>query len=85
VRTVTLRPDGTLAWGRERPGAVRATETSTAVELFDANGQVLSVVSAPFARFDHLPGGFVSLPAAALRTPGLASVRALGRTLRAGQ
>jgi hypothetical protein len=85
VRTLTLRPDGTLAWGRERPGSLRASGTPTAVELLDGNGRVLSVVSAPFARFDHLPGGFVTLPAAALGTPGLASVRALGRTLRFGQ
>jgi hypothetical protein len=83
VRTVTVRPDGSLRWGRERPGSLGASGTPTAVELLDAGGRVLSVVSAPFARFDHLPGGFVTLPASALTLPGVASVRALGRTLRA--
>ncbi len=82
VRTLTVRPDGTIGWGRERPGTVRPSGTPTNVELLDAGGRLLSVVSAPFARFDHLPGGFVTLPAAALATPGLASVRALGRTVR---
>jgi hypothetical protein len=83
VRTLTVRPDGTLRWGRERPGSVRSSGTPTNVELLDAGGRVLSVVSAPFARFDHLPGGFVTLPAFAMATPGLASVRALGRGLLA--
>jgi hypothetical protein len=81
VRTLTVRPDGTLGWGRERPGRMRGSGTPTNVELLDAGGRVLSVVSAPFARFDHLPGGFVTLPVSALATPGVASVRALGRTL----
>jgi hypothetical protein len=85
VRTLTLGSDGTLRWGRERNGAVRSSASSTSVELLDAGGRVLSVVSAPFARFDHLPGGFVTLPASATATPGLASVRALGRTLRFAQ
>lgn len=86
VRTLTVRPNGTLGWGRERPGFVRSSGgTPTAVELLDGNGAVLSVVTAPFARFDHLPGGFVTLPAAALALPGLASVRALGRTLPAAR
>jgi hypothetical protein len=51
----------------------------------DAGGRVLSVVRAPFARLDHLPGGFVTLPASATATRGLASVRAFGRTLRFAQ
>lgn len=83
VRTLSVKPDGSLGWGRERPGTLRSSATATNVELLDAGGRVLSVVSAPIARFDHLPGGFVSLPASALATPGLASVRALGRTLPA--
>jgi hypothetical protein len=85
VRTLTLRPDGTLGWGRERNGTVRASASTTPVELLDAGGRVLSVVSAPFARFDHLPGGFVTLPASAMATPDVASVRALGQTLRSAQ
>jgi hypothetical protein len=85
VRTLTLRPDGTLGWGRERNGSVRSSASTTPVELLDASGRVLSIVDAPFARFDHLPGGFVTLPASAMATRGVASVRALGRTLRSAQ
>jgi hypothetical protein len=85
VRTLTLGPDGTLRWGRERNGTVRPSESTTNVELLDSRGRVISTVRAPFARFDHLPGGFVTLPASVAGTPGLATVRAHGRTLRFAQ
>jgi hypothetical protein len=32
-------------------------------------------VNAAFAGFDHLPGGFVTLPVEALKRPGVAAVR----------
>jgi hypothetical protein len=81
VRPLTVRADGSLGWGRERPGSMRGSGTPTNVELLDEDGRVLSIVSAPFARLDHLPGGFVTLPSSVLSAPGVASVRALGRTL----
>jgi hypothetical protein len=42
---------------------------------------VLDVVSVPFARFDHLPGGFLSVPSDVLARADVASVRAGGAVL----
>jgi len=81
VRTLTLRPDGSLRWGSEKTPRGGTSGTPTPVELLAADGTVLAVVTAPVARFDHLPGGFISVPADALATPGLATVRVGGRSI----
>jgi len=81
VRTLTLRPDGTLRWGSEKTPRGGTSGTPTPVELLSADGAVLGVVTAPVARFDHLPGGFITVPTSALATPGLASVRIGGRSI----
>jgi len=81
VRTLTLRPDGTLGWGSEKSPRGGTGGTPTPVELLAADGSVLAVVNAPLARFDHLPGGFISVPTSALATPGLATLRVDGRSI----
>ncbi|HTQ07919.1 MAG TPA: hypothetical protein VMI54_28900 [Polyangiaceae bacterium] len=80
-RTLAVERDGSLRWGRERSPSSAPAGEPLAVELLDRNGGVLDVVAASFARFDHLPGGFVSVPAAALERPDVASVRVNGAVL----
>jgi hypothetical protein len=81
VRTLAVRPDGTLRWGSEKPVRGSLEGSPTRVELLDSRGLVIGSVMAPFSRFDHLPGGFIGLAASALSTPGLASVRVGTKTL----
>jgi len=81
-RTVVVRPDGTLGWGRDKLARGGGTGPTRSVDLLDANGHALATLAAPFARFDHLPGGFLTLPAAALDAPDVASVRVGRGTLR---
>ncbi len=81
VRTLALGPNGQAHWGSERAPASAPDGEPTNVELLDRSGAVLGVVTAPFARFDHLTGGFLSVPSAALARPGVTSVRVGGTTL----
>jgi hypothetical protein len=82
LRTLMIAPNGSLRWGREKtPRGVVSGGTLADVELLDDKGALLSIVRAPLARFDHLPGGFVEIPASALAAPGVKSVRVGGRTL----
>jgi hypothetical protein len=80
-RTLTIRADGRLHWGSERAPPSAPDGEPLEVDLLDAKGAVLGVVNVPFARFDHLPGGFASVPSAALAAPDVASVRVNGEVL----
>lgn len=75
VRTLSVKPDGSLRWGREKNGRGAFGSDAESVDLLDASGNVIDRVNAAFAAFDHLPGGFVTLPAEALTRPGVAAVR----------
>jgi len=84
-RTLRVGVDGRLAWGREvalgdGDGDDDDDELAS-VDLLDANGRVVRSMLAPFAPFDHLPGGFLSVPLEALAEPDVARVRVGGRTL----
>jgi hypothetical protein len=79
-RTLALGPSG-LHWGRERTPATPPEGEPVDLELLDASGAVLAVTSVPFARFDHLPGGFLSVPSEALARMDVASVRVGGAVL----
>ncbi len=81
-RTLVVRPDGTLRWGRKKVTRGEPPATKRRVELLDANGRVLATIEAPFARFDHLPGGFLTLPSGVVDAPGVASLRVGAQTLR---
>jgi len=72
---------GGLHWGRERTSASAAEGELAELELLDARGALLDVLSVPFARFDHLPGGFLSVPSDVLARADVASVRAGGVVL----
>ena len=67
--------DGSLRWGREKTVRGGLGSDSESVALLDDAGQVIDRVNAAFARFDHLPGGFITLPVEALTRPGVAAVR----------
>lgn len=81
-RTLILRADGSMHWGHERHLAAAPGGAPTSVELLDASGVVVAVVSATFAPFDHVAGGFLNVPAASLEAPDVASVRVDGVVLR---
>ena len=80
-RTLVFKPDGSARWGSERTTQTPFDAAGEQVELLDANGRVLGVAPARLRPFSHLPGGFLSLPAEALATPGLAAVRSRGLTI----
>jgi hypothetical protein len=77
-RTLIVGHDGTLRWGREQAPATPPNGDPVLVELLDRAGSVLDVISAPFAPFDHLRGGFLSVPADALSRSGVESLRVAG-------
>ncbi|HEV8549963.1 MAG TPA: M66 family metalloprotease [Polyangiaceae bacterium] len=79
-RLLRLGVDGRLHWGHETYGTPPTDAPTVALDLLDASGHVLSTLTVPFAGFDHLPGGFLSVPTDALGID-VASVRVLGRTL----
>jgi hypothetical protein len=81
ARTLVLKPDGSVRWGRERTTRTPFDASAEKVELLDAAGRVLGTSSGQLRRFDHLPGGFLSLPAEALAKPGVVAVRSLGVTV----
>jgi hypothetical protein len=81
VRTLTLGPSGQAHWGSERALARAPDGEPTNVELLDRAGAVLGVVTVPFAKFDHLTGGFLSVPSEALARAGVTSVRVGATTL----
>lgn len=80
-RTLVLGAGGSLHWGHERQLAASPRGLPRNVELLDASGAVLALVTASFAPFDHVAGGFLSLPAAALQAPGVAAVRLDGAVI----
>jgi hypothetical protein len=81
VRTLRVTADGSLRWGREKIGRGAFGSDAESVELLDDAGQVLDRVNAAFAGFDHLPGGFITLPVEALTRPGVAAVRVGERSI----
>jgi hypothetical protein len=80
-RILRVGIDGRLAWGREVALGAGDDDELASVDLLDANGRVVRTVTAPFAPFDHLPGGFLSVPLDALAAPDISRVRIGGRTL----
>jgi hypothetical protein len=80
-RTLALGADGSLHWGRERAPSSPPEGEPIELELLDRTGAVLEVVPVPFARFDHLAGGFLSVPTALLASTDAVSVRVGGATL----
>jgi hypothetical protein len=80
-RTLRVGFDGRLAWGRDVAVGSDDDDELASVDLLDANGRVVRTVTAPFAPFDHLPGGFLSVPLEALGDPDVARVRIGGRTI----
>jgi len=80
-QTLALRADGSLHWGREKAPAAPPAGDPLDVELLDASGALLDIVRAPFARFDHLGGGFLSVPSSLLARADVASVRVDGHVL----
>jgi hypothetical protein len=78
-RTLIVGHDGNLRWGREQAPGTPPNGEPVLVELLDASGAVLEVVAAPFAPFDHLRGGFLSVPSSALARTQADSVRVDGQ------
>jgi hypothetical protein len=81
ARTLRVAADGSLRWGRERTIRGGLGSGSESVELLDDAGNVIDRVNAAFAGFDHLPGGFITVPVEALTRPGVAAVRVGERSL----
>ncbi len=77
-RTLIVGQDGQLRWGREQAPATPPSGEPVLVELLDESGAVLDVITAPFRPFDHLSGGFLSVPLEALARTGADSVRVAG-------
>jgi hypothetical protein len=78
-RTLIVGHDGNVRWGREQAPATPPSGDPVLIELLDASGAVLDVVAAPFAPFNHLNGGFLSVPVSALARTGADSVRVDGQ------
>jgi hypothetical protein len=77
-RTLIVGQDGQLRWGREQAPATPPSGEPVLLELLDEEGAVLDVITAPFQPFDHLSGGFLSVPLEALARTGAESVRVAG-------
>lgn len=80
-QTLRVSADGRLHWGRTSSAGVPVDGPTTPVDLLDANGRLITTLTVPFAPFDHLPGGFLTLPSDALTDPTVARVRVGDRTL----
>jgi len=80
-RTLRLGVDARLHWGPSSTSGVPVDGPTANVELLDANGRVVTTLTVPFAPFDHLPGGFLSVPSDAVDDPNIARVRVGDRTL----
>ena len=79
-RTLSLGTHG-LHWGSERTPASPPEGEPAELELLDAAGAVLEVLTVPFARFDHVSGGFFSVPADVLARSDVKGVRVGGAVL----
>jgi hypothetical protein len=74
-RTLIVGQDGRLRWGSEKAPSVPPDGEPVVLELLDASGAVLDELVVPFAAFDHLDGGFLSVPVDLLQRSGATSVR----------
>lgn len=81
ARTLVLEPDGSVRWGSERPTRRSFEDANERVELLDGAGNTLALAPGRLARFDHMPGGFLSVPAEELARPGVVAVRTRGTTI----
>ena len=80
-RILRVGIDGRLAWGRDVAVSADDDAELASLDLLDVSGRVVRTITAPFAPFDHLPGGFLSVPLDALAEQEVARVRLGGRTL----
>jgi hypothetical protein len=80
-RTLRVGSDGRLHWGHTSRSGVPVDGDTANIDLLDANGRVVRTLTVPFAPFDHLPGGFLSLPSDAVDDPAVTRVRVGTQTL----